>query len=408
MSGGVKAGPIARDGPNAERELAQYARACALAFIGRPPEAYRDWIAKGVGLANALVARDEHGEVMGGASLVPMGQFFGGRSVPMIGVAAVAVAPEWRGRGAAVAVMREAVREMRARGAAISVLYPALQELYRLVGFEQAGARYETAVPGRLINIRGREPGLRVRTVAGGDDPAIRAAYAAGAAPVDGHLDRGEYIWTRVRDFRGVKAEGFVIEAQGGAIEAYIFFSQRATDHPTLRHNLNVHDMAAATPRAARHLLGFLADHRSMTESIVWHGPAAGPLHALLPEQVYRVALHEHWMLRVIDAPAAFAARGYPPGLAAEAHLEIGEDPLVPENAGRWVLRVRDGRGSLERGGSGAVRVSLRGLAPLFTGHLSARSLRLAGHLQAEDADLAGLEAALRPTPGGVSMVDFF
>lgn len=408
MSGSVKAGPIERDGPHAERELAQYARACAMAFIGRPPEAYRDWIAKGVGLENALVARDERGEVMGGASLVPMGQFFGGRSVPMIGVAAVAVAPEWRGRGAAITVMREAVREMRARGAAISVLYPALQELYRLVGFEQAGARFETTVPGRLINIRGREPGLRVRTIADGDDAAVRGVYTRGAAEVDGHLDRGGYVWSRVRDFRGVKADGFVIEAEGGAIEGYLFFSQRPAEHQVLRHNLHLHDAAVATPRALRHMLGFLADHRSMTENIVWHGPAAGPLHALLPEPVYRVRLHEHWMLRVIDAPAAFAARGYPAGVAAEAHLEIGEDPLIPENAGRWVLRVRDGRGSLERGGSGAVRVSLRGLAPLFTGHLSARSLRVAGHLHAEDADLAGLDAALRPSPGAVSMVDFF
>ncbi len=49
---------------------------------------------------------------------VPMGQFFGGRSVAMMGVAGVAVAPEARGRGLATRVMQEVLREAREEGGA--------------------------------------------------------------------------------------------------------------------------------------------------------------------------------------------------------------------------------------------------------------------------------------------------
>jgi predicted acetyltransferase len=46
------------------------------------------------------------GGLAGGLIVVPMGQYFGGRSVPMTGVAGVGVAPEHRGRGAGTRMMR--------------------------------------------------------------------------------------------------------------------------------------------------------------------------------------------------------------------------------------------------------------------------------------------------------------
>lgn len=418
----ITVGPIAADGPDAERELAQYARALSLAFIGRAPDAYREWVTKGAGLANTRVARDERGDIMGGLILVPMGQWFGGRSVPMTGVAGVAVAPEARGQGAALALMRASVREIHTSGVPLSTLYPALQELYRLVGYEQAGSRFETTVPTRLINVRGRVPGYRIRALRPDDEPAVRALHASLARRHDGHLDRGEYVWARVKDFRGTKAEGLAVENDRGALEGYVYFSQKSLDHPVLRHAMNLHDLAAATPRAGSHLLGFFAAHRSMTETVGWHGPHTGAMHALLPEQVYTVRLHEHWMTRVVDAPAAFAARGYPAGVSAALTLDIADD-LIPENAGRWRLRIADGKGSLRRAtpesardpdhGAGpnpgaSVTVSARGLAPLFTGFQSPRTLRLAGMLEGPDEAMDLLESALRPSPAGPSMIDFF
>jgi predicted acetyltransferase len=48
-------------------------------------------------------------------------------------------------------------------------------------------------------------------------------------------------------------------------------------------------------------------------------------------------------------------------------HLDVS-DPLIAENAGRFVLSVRDGAATVEPGGRGDVRCDVRGLAPLYTG----------------------------------------
>ncbi len=60
---------------------------------------------------------------------LPFGQFFGGRSVPMGGLSAVAVAPDARGRGCASRVVHAALRAMRERGEVISSLFPATTTL---------------------------------------------------------------------------------------------------------------------------------------------------------------------------------------------------------------------------------------------------------------------------------------
>lgn len=72
----------------------------------------------------------------------------------MQGVAGVGVAPEARGLGTAAELMRCALREMHAAGFPISGLYPAAQKLYRSVGYEQAGSRFEVRIPPQSIGLR--------------------------------------------------------------------------------------------------------------------------------------------------------------------------------------------------------------------------------------------------------------
>ena len=45
-------------------------------------------------------------------------------------------------------------------------------------------------------------------------------------------------------------------------------------------------------------------------------------------------------MLRVVDVAAALSLRGYSPGVTGEVHFDVTADEVLPENAGRWVLRV--------------------------------------------------------------------
>src|SRR4051812_31444593 len=102
------------------------------------------WLA-GAGFENVRVVRDRK-RALGCLLLIPMGQFFGGRSLPMVGIAGVGVGLSDRGRGVARFLMAEALREIAARGFALSTLYPATQTLYRAVGYERAGMLCEATV----------------------------------------------------------------------------------------------------------------------------------------------------------------------------------------------------------------------------------------------------------------------
>ena len=117
----------------------------------------------------------------------------------------------------------------------------------------------------------------------------------------------------------------------------------------------------------------------------------------LLPDRYFQVRHWADWMVRVLDVPAALAARGYPPGVEAELHLAV-EDPRYEENGGPWVLRVSGGEGRVERGGDARLRVDVRALAPLFTGFQAPRQLSLSCALEG-DSDSIALAGAIFAGP---------
>src|SRR4051794_16110742 len=73
-------------------------------------------------VADRWVLTDE-GTIMGALRLLRFGHYFGGRSVPAAGIAAVAISPRARGKGAGVTLMREVLRESSADGLPLSTLF---------------------------------------------------------------------------------------------------------------------------------------------------------------------------------------------------------------------------------------------------------------------------------------------
>ena len=66
-----------------------------------------------------------------------------GRDVPLGAVAGVAVAPEARGSGIASGMMASSLDALRLAGVPLAALYASTFALYRKVGYEQAGSRFE-------------------------------------------------------------------------------------------------------------------------------------------------------------------------------------------------------------------------------------------------------------------------
>src|SRR5262245_41049785 len=109
------------------------------------PGGMRDWMGL-LGVGNVRAVRVE-GRVVAGLGLIWMGQWFGGVSVPMVGVTAVGVAPEQRGRGVGIGMLEAMLSEVRAAGVPLSALYPATQTFYQRAGYERAGQRVTYELP---------------------------------------------------------------------------------------------------------------------------------------------------------------------------------------------------------------------------------------------------------------------
>jgi predicted acetyltransferase len=341
-------------------------------------------------------------EVPAGAAILhDMRQYWLGQPVTMAGVASVKVAPEHRGRGIGRTLMTEALNVIAERGYPLSALYPATMPIYRSLGWELAGAKHRFSVPAR--SLRGLvEPDKAARGAgAAHQDVPIRRAGPADVATVtevigESHRaarDAGPLTWDEgpAAQWLGRK-DMFTYLAGDDGFAAYRWDGG----------DLWVERVHARTPETLRALWSVIASHSSTTENVRgWTGPY-DPFWWLTRERDATISRRGMWMLRVVDAAAAIAARGFPPGVSASAPLEI-QDPVRPANSGHWQLAVADGTGELIPNGGvpSPVRLTLgaRGVAALYAG-IPVASLRLAGLASGgtPEAD-AALDAAFAATP---------
>jgi predicted acetyltransferase len=386
------------------RDLDTTARMIALAF-GGTPEKSRDWLTS-AGLDNLRIVRDADRTV---ATLlrIPMGTFFGGRSVPLLGIAGVAVAPEERGRGQAAFLMHSFVRSAYEEGWALAGLYASTHRLYRKFGYEHAGHRFCYNIP--LVRIDADGPlssgaaptdDLRLTTLTEHDDPEIRACYSSFAAMYEGTLDRGPYIWSRIRKMRDDTYTGFGVRDGKGTLRGYLFMTQQRSS-PSGRFSVALTDFVFNDEAAGRRLWGFLHDFSMMGEDLTFYGGPTHPALQLLRQQRHTVELKDDWLIRVIDVKRALESRGYSPAIRADLSLHITDD-VIPENAGHWTLRIADGRATAEKSPttSSTLRVTARGLATIYSGFNSARQAKLLGLADGDEPALAMADSVFaRSTP---------
>lgn len=352
-----------------------------------------------IGVENVRVIRKDR-QVIGGVANITMGQWFGGANVPMTGIGGVGIAPEYRGTGAAIAMMQYTLKELYSKGVPISVLYPATQHLYRKAGYEQGGISCFWEISTENIQIQ--EQPLPVLPVSPVIDEVFHDPYHKQARLTNGYLDRNQFIWQGIiRQFEKETLYAYLIGAADQP-QGYIIFSQDQKEDGSW---IQVRDWVVLTTAAAKTFWCFLANHRSQIDKVVWKGPAIDSLTLLLPEQLAKPKFTKRWMLRVINVVKALEKRGYPPEVEAELHLEIRDD-LLAANNGKFILSVANGRGEVTIGGKGELQLDIKGLAPLYTGLFTPEQLQLAGKL---DATQTALLAATKIFTGASPwMPDFF
>ena len=333
-----------------------------------------------------------------------MTQWWNGRAVPMAGVAAVMVAPEERGRGVGRALVTTLLEVIAARGYPLSVLFPSTLPIYRSLGWEIAGTSHEAVIAAHAL----RSLAPADEAVPAGPEPEplgeVRRAGpqdAAQAAEVLGRVHGGARdCGPNVRDEQSLRL-ALGSESRFGYLagDGLLLYTWREGHDEVF-----VHLAVAASAPTTRALWGIVGSHCWIAERVRARVGPADPVWWLAREPVADAVDHDDWMLRVVDAAAAVAARGFPPAAEFAVRLHVA-DAARPANSGLWWLEVGEGRGSLVRKdeaaahGSGILTLGARGLAALYAG-APVSALRRAGLAAGGDATAdALLDGAFAATP---------
>ena len=346
-----------------------------------PSEDFSDIYLKRLGQENYRVIRCDK-QLIGGLATIPMGQWWGRQRVPMTGISAMAITPEYRGAGAATIIMQQVLRELYELKVPISVLYSSAQQLYRLVDYEQSGLFCRWQIPTSSIQLQERT--LYVQPITE-DAEICYQLYQQQAQQYNGHLDRHRLLWQMRLPFNSQEKAYAYLLGSTEQPEGYILFSKKRIGDKQI---LQVKDWVLLTTAAIKNFWSFLAAHRSQIDTIQWQGSPIDALILSLPEQSAQLKMTQRWMLRIVDVQQALEQRGYPSSNQTELHFEV-QDDLLPENRGRFILSVANGKGQISRGGKGELKVTIRGLAPLYTGLLTAHQLQLAGLLTGPENTLS-------------------
>ncbi len=330
----------------------------------------------------------------GSASYHDMRQWWHGRPVPMAGVAGVMVAPEYRSRGVGRRMMTALLDEIAARGYPLSALYPATMPLYRSLGWELAGARDTVVIPAR--SLRGLTPpddlepgGRRPADLEPGGltpgaapdlrpDPELRRAGPADADAVITMLGR---VHAAARDCGPITRDTAMVAQWLADPDLYAYLAADgflAYRWHHRNHDLFVECAEAGSAPTVRAFWTHVGSYASMAEKIYARTSPASAIWWLTRERDPDIEHRARWMLRVVDAPAAIAARGFPAAVSLTIPLRIA-DAARPGNSGRWQLTVAGGAGTLDRLGpdtpaghagpaSAEVTLGARGLAALYAG----------------------------------------
>lgn len=320
----------------------------------------------------------------------------GGTLLPVHQITAVTVRPSHRRRGLLRAMMGSDLAQAKAAGLPVAALTASEATIYGRFGFGVAthASDIEVQVKGGLEFIvpAAAEQG----TVEIADPTTVRDIHHEVFAKVHstrtGSIGRQEMYRLSAsgqgdyRDMEPVKNIRAALHYdQRGAVDGYVTYKPAADKS---RSTVEIVDLLAATDGAYLALWNYLGS-LDLIETITWDmAPLVDPLEwAMAAKRRYRrTATEDHLWLRILDAPAALAARDY----SSDGTLTIHVGDPLGHASGIFRITVVHGKATVTRCAEDgsvpfALSMGVSELSSLYLGSVSARTLHAAGRVREEE-----------------------
>lgn len=320
----------------------------------------------------------------------------GGTTLPMAAVTRVGVRADHTRRGVLTGMMRTQLEQCARAGEVLAGLHPSEAAIYGRFGYGMATLCRDLRLRPRRVSFRPEVPVEgEVRLL---DSEAARTTlpglYARLGAYRPGVMARPDHWWTLVVE-RTVRAgEHLVAAVHTGADgdDGFVLYKPGTAEFPV---TMEVVDFHAAGPAAVNGLWRFLMGIDLVEQFLVHGRPTDDPIESMLVDRraCRTDLLEDDLWLRLVDVPAALAARAY--GDADPVVIEV-HDRFLPENSGRYRISPDGAERSSEAAQLG---MDVATLATVYLGSTAPSALAGVGLVDVYDPDALDHADRLFATP---------
>lgn len=306
----------------------------------------------------------------------------GGRTIGSCGLESVAVHPESRGRGLLTPLFRAGFERAQRLGQALSVLFPTAAGIYHRFGYAVAGGLEQREIPVSLLAGMKAPEGISLRRATTDDLDHVRDVYGAWAADRLGPLARTGRSAPILGASYVTHPAAVTLACDGTGETVGSVRWTRGTGYDPRTSVIEVQDLIAVTPDAARALWRFLGTFSTVSGRIKVEIPSGDDALVVLPVEPDPPSREHRCMVALLDIPAALGARRGIPGLSTRLSFGV-EGGFATGVDGAYTLTV-DGtelRCAPAQSSDGPV-FSARGIAALYAGSQRCTGLRTTGLLR--------------------------
>lgn len=354
-----------------------------------------------------IAVHDQHAAALSIHSHAPVGTYLAFLGTMNVGgpqrlavnqISAVTVSPTHRRRGVLRSMITADLQRVREAGVPLAALTASEATIYGRFGFGRVTerVRFELDVS-TGAKMRAPRSGTVIAVAPGEMEEQFRALLAAQHETTPGSLSNTNIDYGmasgRWQSYQNLKPAKDLRAAmhldERGEPDGFITYTFAGWEQDPAQLNIGV--LCASTPRARWELIEYLAAHDLITK-IVGRGPVDDILPtALVNPRHYKVlGVQDHLWVRILDLPAALAARDY--RIDASMCVKVTDDLGFAE--GTWQLNVHDGQGSVAGASDAArpdVELDVRDLATLYLGTRSATHLAAAGLLSVANDEVLNM-----------------